>query len=281
VEDRKRWNETPGLGEARAASASAGEVQDFDELVAIVAALRGEPGCPWDRAQTEASLRPYLLEEVHEVLDAIDRADDDGLKKELGDLLFLVVLLSRIGEQRGAFDLSAVIAGICRKMVARHPHVFDPNHVNTADEGGLPAWEARKAKEKPGGSALDGVPSALPALLRAHRITEKASRVGFDWPDAVSVRRKVDEELHELDEAMVSGDADHIAEELGDVLFSLVNLGRFLPVGAEDALRLATGKFERRFRAIEAGLAADGLSVHDVGVDVLEARWQKVKEGGG
>jgi ATP diphosphatase len=252
-------------------------VDRFDDLVRIVAALRGEGGCPWDRAQTEETLRPYLLEEAHEVLDAIDRADDGDLKKELGDLLFLVTMLARMASERGAFGLVDVVDGIAKKMVTRHPHVFDPNHVKTADEGGIPAWEARKAKERTAGSALDGVPAALPALLRAHRITEKASVVGFDWPDAASVRTKLAEEISELDEALASGDAAEIAAEYGDVLFTLVNLGRFLPVTSEDALRAATAKFERRFRAVESGLRADGRTVHDVDLDELERRWQAVK----
>jgi MazG family protein len=163
--------------------------------------------------------------------------------------------------------------------VVRHPHVFDPAHVHGADEGSVEAWEARKARERleSGGSALDGVPDALPALLRAHRVSEKAGAVGFDWPDAPSVRAKLDEELRELDEAMAEGDPDHIGEELGDLLFAIVNLGRHLPVSAEDALRMATRKFERRFRAVERGLAAEGRTVHDASTDELEARWQAAK----
>lgn len=249
----------------------------FDELVRIVAALRGEGGCPWDRAQTPETMRPYVLEECHEVLDAIDRGEIADLKKELGDLLFQVVLLARMAEEQGAFGLPDVLDGINHKMISRHPHVFDPDHVATGEEGGVQAWEARKAKERGGGSALDGVPKALPSLLRAHRITEKASRVGFDWPDRQGVRRKLDEELAELDAALGSEDEAAVAEELGDVLFTLVNLGRFLPVGAEEALRMATSKFERRFRAIESDLQAEGKSVHELDLDALEARWQGVK----
>lgn len=249
----------------------------FDDLVGIVARLRGEGGCPWDRAQTERSLRPYLTEEVYEALGAIDRADDAELKRELGDLLFLVVLLARIAEERGAFALADVAGCVARKMIDRHPHVFDPNHVPTGTDGELQAWEARKSRERATGSALDGVPDALPALLRAHRIGEKASKVGFDWPDAASVRRKVDEELNELDVALASGEESAIADEFGDVLFSLVNLGRFLPAGAEDALRGATNKFERRFRAVEDDLRAEGLTIHEVDPAELEARWVRVK----
>lgn len=251
----------------------------FDALVEVVARLRGEGGCPWDRAQTLETLRPYVLEEAFEVVEAIDARDPAELRKELGDLLFQVVILSRIAAEQGDFTIAQVVAGVARKMVARHPHVFDPAHVHVRDEGSVAAWEARKARERlaTGGSALDGVPDALPGLLRAHRVSEKAGAVGFDWPDAPSVRAKIDEELAELDEAMADGDPDHIGEELGDLLFAVVNLGRHLPVSAEDALRMATRKFERRFRAVERRLAAEGRTVHDADPAELERLWQAAK----
>lgn len=251
----------------------------FDELVAIVARLRGEGGCPWDRAQTPTTLRPYVLEEAYEVLDAIDRDEPAELRRELGDLLFQIVLLARMCEESGHFTLDDVLADINAKMIRRHPHVFDPDHEHTGDEGDVTSWEARKARERdPSRSALDGVPLALPALLRAHRISEKAGRVGFDWPDAPSVRKKVDEELAELDEAMATGDPGAVTEEFGDLLFTLVNLGRHLPVGAEEALRAATAKFTRRFRALERSLADEGRNVHDTDAATLEARWQALKD---
>jgi len=254
-------------------------VRGMQDLVGIVARLRGDGGCPWDRAQTPETLRPYVLEEAYEVLEAIDHGADAELKKELGDLLFQVVLLARMAEERGAFDLSDVIAAISAKMVRRHPHVFDPDHVADGTEGEVAAWEARKATERPAEhSALDGVPAALPALLRAHRISEKASRVGFDWPDRSGVRAKVDEELAELDEALAEGNDAAIGEEYGDLLFALVNLGRFLPVPSEDALRNATAKFEGRFRTVESLLAADGRTVHGTDPDTLEAYWRRAKE---
>jgi len=252
----------------------------FDDLVAIVARLRAEGGCDWDRAQTPQSLRPYLLEEAFESLDAIDRSDDAAQRQEFGDLVFLAVMLSQMAQERGAFSIHDVIDGASEKMIRRHPHVFDPNFVRTGKDGDLPAWEARKAKERPSQeSALDGVPKGLPALLRGHRISEKVSRVGFDWPDRASVLVKVEEELDELKEAMANDNPEAIGEEFGDLLFSLVNLGRFLPTSAEDALRKAIGKFEKRFRAVEASLQADGLSVHEVGAPELESRWQRVKAG--
>jgi MazG family protein len=253
-------------------------VGGFDELVAIAARLRGKGGCPWDRAQTLASMRPYLLEEAYEVLAAIDRADREDLEKELGDLLFTAALIARIAEEAGWFDVEGALRRVNRKMVDRHPHVFDPAHRSDGTEGDVQAWEARKARERLGrGSALDGVPNALPALLRAHRVSEKAGKVGFDWPDAAGVRAKLDEELAELDAAIASGDPMEIGEELGDVLFTLVNLGRHLPVAAEDALRMATDKFGARFRALEQDLGAEGKTVYEVDPQELEARWAAVK----
>jgi ATP diphosphatase len=255
-------------------------VGSFDDLVQVVVRLRSEEGCPWDRAQTWASMRPYILEEAHEVVAAIDRHDVTDLRKELGDVLFQLVLLAQMAKEQGDFDIEDVAAAITEKMIRRHPHVFDPQHERSSADSGIAAWEARKAKERTG-SALDGVPEALPALLRAHRVSEKASRVGFDWPDAASVRKKVTEELAELDEAMASGEAAAIEEELGDLLFALVNLGRHLPVTAEDALRVATAKFETRFRKVEARLAAQGRTVYEVGLEELEEHWQAAKREAG
>jgi len=256
-------------------------LEAFRQLVAIVARLRGEQGCPWDRAQTSQSLRPYLLEEVYEVLEALDAGDDASLRKELGDVLFQLALLTRIAEERGAFTMDDVIERINDKMVTRHPHVFDPAHQSEQDEGSIAAWEARKAKERSAdSSALDGVPTHLPALLRAHRVAEKASAVGFDWPDAAGVREKLTEELGELDQALASGDADAIGEELGDVLFTLVNLGRHLPHSAEDALRTATSRFESRFRRFEQALRQQGLASDALDPVALDALWRAVKHPG-
>ena len=250
----------------------------IDELVNVVARLRGEGGCPWDLAQTPSTMRPYILEETYEVLEAIDRGNDAELAKELGDMLFHIVMLSQMGSEREAFDLDSVAARITEKMIRRHPHVFDPDYVAQEDEGGIAAWEARKAKERDASaSALDGVPSALPSLLRAHRVSEKASGVGFDWPDLSGVRDKVREETAELHEALDSGDPQAITEELGDVLFSLVNLGRFLEVGAEDALRQATTRFEERFMRLEATLTESGRTIHDTDAETLESIWRAVK----
>jgi MazG family protein len=249
-------------------------VDAFDELAAVVARLRRE--CPWDRAQTAESLRPYVLEEAYEVVSAIDAGEAAALRKELGDVLFQVLLLARIAEDGGLFSLEDVIRGATEKMVRRHPHVFDPAHVATEEDVGIQAWERRKVGEHRG-SVLDGVPDALPSLLRAHRVSEKAGRVGFDWPDLPSVRAKVDEELAELDEAIARGAPSEIGEELGDLLFALVNLGRRLPVSAEDALRMATTKFERRFREVELRVSEIGRTVFDVDLEELERHWTAVK----
>lgn len=248
----------------------------FSELVRIVATLRSEGGCEWDRAQTEKSMRPFILEESYEVLDAIDRGDDADLAKELGDVLFQVVLVARMAEERGAFDLEDVIGGLNQKMIRRHPHVYDPTHKGGG--GGLAGWESRKASERAvGSSALDGVPRALPGLLRAHRVSEKAAAVGFDWPDYAGVRAKLKEEIQELDEAVEGGDSAGITEELGDVLFTLVNLGRHLPTGAEESLREATDRFIARFREVEVRLSAHGARVQDTDPETLEATWRAAK----
>ncbi len=252
----------------------------FDDLVKIVARLRAPDGCPWDRAQTPESLSPYLIEEAYEVVDAIDRQDREALKKELGDVAFLVVLISRIAEEAHWFELPDVLQGITEKMIRRHPHVFDPDFDAESEEAtGIGAWERRKARERPPDeSVLQGIPRGMPALLRAHRVSDKAAAVGFDWPDRASVREKVAEELQELDEALAEDESAHMTEEYGDLLFTLVNLGRHLPVGAEEALRAATAKFEARFRRLEASIRAEGGSIRDIDAHELEARWQALKE---
>ncbi len=256
----------------------------LQDLVQIVARLRGDDGCPWDRAQTPGSMRPYLLEEAYEVLHALDADDAPEIEGELGDLLFIIALLAQMGEAQGRWSLEGALQRVSHKMIVRHPHVFAPADAagpteDRAASGGLAAWEARKAKERPrGSSALDGVPGDLPALLRAHRVSEKAATVGFDWPNAAGVREKLTEEIAELDEAITSGAPDAIGEELGDVLFTLVNLGRHLPGGAETALRMAVSRFEVRFRALEHALAAGGTAVAAAPADTVEREWREVKE---
>jgi ATP diphosphatase len=239
------------------------------DLAAIMARLRDpERGCPWDVEQDFASIAPYTIEEAYEVADAIARGDMPGLADELGDLLLQVVFHSRMAQEAGHFALADVVAGICAKMIRRHPHVF-------GDGAPSPGWEAIKAAERaerePDPSALAGVALALPALLRAEKLQKRAARTGFDWPDVTGVRAKIDEELAEV---AAAPDAAAREEEVGDLLFAVVNLARHLGVDPETALRGANAKFERRFRAMEdrAGTDFPALSL-----DEKEALWQAVK----
>lgn len=249
----------------------------IDRLVAIMARLRDpERGCDWDKVQTFATIAPYTIEEAYEVADAIARCDLDELKDELGDLLLQVVFHSRIAEEAGAFALRDVVAAISDKMERRHPHIFGPD----ANGGGPVLWEQikaaeRGAKSKSGAKSgtLDGVALGLPALLRAEKLQKRAARVGFDWPDASGARAKIDEELAEVEAA---SDSER-AEEIGDLLFSVVNWARHQGVDPEAALRAANAKFEQRFRTMEAeaGDAFAGLSLDD-----KEALWVRAKVAG-
>ncbi len=256
--------------------AKAGTGTDIGALVAIMARLRDrETGCPWDLAQDFASIAPYTIEEAHEVADAIDRGDWKDLKEELGDLLLQVVFHARMAEEAGHFTLAEVVEAIVSKMVRRHPHVFGDGAANDA-EGVRLQWEEIKAKEKPRTSALDGVAKALPALMRAQKISERAARKGFDWPDAQGARTKILEELAELDEAidqeldedprLDGADGDGVVssvEEAGDLLFAAANYLRKLGIDSESALRLATAKFERRFRTIETEPGFEALPLEE------------------
>ncbi len=253
-------------------------MSSVDQLRDVVARLRAE--CPWDRAQDLRTMRPYLLEEAHEVLGALDALADGGtmeeLRGELGDLLFQVYFLARLAEEQGAFDIEAVAEAIVTKMIERHPHVYG-TEAATDVAGTIGAWEARKAARRKGGSRVDGVPVSLPALLRAHRVGEKVAHVGFDWPDLGGVLAKIDEERAELEEAIASGDPARIRHEYGDLLLATASLGRFLGVAGEDALREANARFEGRFRRVEASAAAAGVAMEEAGLDRLEAWWQEAK----
>ncbi|MGK6319886.1 nucleoside triphosphate pyrophosphohydrolase [Sphingomonas sp. DT-204] len=244
----------------------------IERLVAIMARLRDpEHGCEWDVAQTFATIAPYTIEEAYEVADAIARADMADLKDELGDLLLQVVFHSRIAEEAGLFDLQDVVTAISDKMERRHPHIF-----GDLAEGGHHLWEAIKAEEraaKPDASALAGIAIGLPALARAEKLQKRAARTGFDWPDPAGARAKIDEELAEV-EATAPEDQ---AEEIGDLLFAVVNWARKLGIDPEAALRYANAKFERRFRAMEAEA---GAAFPTLGLDRQEALWQKVKQAG-
>lgn len=252
----------------------------FQQLLDIMARLRGADGCPWDREQTRSSLKPFLLEEAYEVLEAIEDGDESHLAEELGDVLLQVVFHAQIGAEDGTFDMAEVLRRLNDKLTRRHPHVFGDARAATAGDV-LRQWELLKVRESEQAgrrrSLVDGVPRALPALLRAQRTQGKAARVRFDWPDAAAALDKVEEELREAREAMAGGDPARVREELGDVLFSTVNAARLAAVDAEDALHSAIEKFRERFGAMEAALAAQGKSVTTVDPDELERSWQTAK----
>jgi MazG family protein len=261
----------------------------LDRLLEIMARLRSPAGCPWDLQQDLDSLRPYLLEETFEVLEALDAKDLDGLRQELGDLLFQIVFQARIAEERGAFNMADVVAGIADKLTRRHPHVFgDKAGDETGDQKGSSVpeverqWAELKRRERidsgrPQPSALDGVPKQAPALVRAERIGEKASSEGFDWPALGGVREKLREELAELDGAIESGERPRVQEELGDVLFTICNLARWLKTPAEDALRESARRFESRFRHVEVQLAKRGERLRDVDPAEADRLWREAK----
>ena len=255
----------------------------FVGLVKIMARLRGEGGCPWDREQTPETIKPYLIEETYEVLEAIDEQDPEKLKEELGDLMLQVVFHARMAEETGAFAIGDVLAAINDKLIRRHPHVFGDRKAETAQEV-LFNWEqikqTERRPEKGQASLLDGVPREMPALLRAHRLQEKASRVGFDWKEAQEVFRKVEEELAELRAAMEGQAEDRVEAELGDLLFALVNLSRFLAVNPEEALRKTIARFIARFRYIEEELARRGRSLRQATLEEMDALWAEAKERG-
>jgi tetrapyrrole methylase family protein/MazG family protein len=254
--------------------------------VDLVACLRGENGCPWDREQTRETLKPMLIEEAYEVLEALDSPNPKDLREELGDLLFQVVFHAQIARERGEFDLGEVIDRLHEKMMRRHPHVFGNADLRTAEDV-LKNWEDIKAGEKgvpspslPGSekSLLDGIPSQLPALHEAHQITAKASRVGFDWPDLGSILQKLQEESAELADANRVRDADHVAQEVGDLLFVAVNIARFLGIDPETALRRSNRKFHRRFRYLESKIKAQGRELRDASLMEMDAFWNEAKQ---
>lgn len=247
------------------------------QALAVMDRLRGEGGCPWDRAQTHASLKPFLVEETFELLEQLDRGDPDKVKEELGDVLFQVLFHARLAQEEGRWDLGDVARTLSSKLVRRHPHVFAPR----AEDAGKTAdaivteWDEHKRREGRR-SALEGVPRALPALLRAQRVQEKAARVGFDWSDLQGPLDKLDEELREVRERLEQGDREGVAREMGDLAFSYVNLARHLQVTAEDALRLATDTFERRFRRVEA-LAGGDLKARGLSLAEMDRLWEQAK----
>jgi MazG family protein len=283
-----------------------GQTPDLDnllpalgELCSVVATLRGPDGCPWDREQTLESIKPYTLEETYELLEAIDSGDDTAIVEELGDLLLQVVLDAQIGADEGRFGLVEVVEGVTKKLIDRHPHVFGDTVAETA-EAVRRNWDAAKAVEKQRESVMDGLPLAMPALARASRISGRAARVGYDFPDRLMLFDKLKEELQELADELFEGgvvpevdagvgvevvedqgleDAvrDRVEEELGDVLFVLTNIARRWGVNAEEALRRSTRKFDRRFRAIETGLVERGTDVQRASLVEMEEVYQAAK----
>ena len=265
---------------------------DIRRLLDIMAKLRNpDGGCPWDLEQSFETIVPYTIEEAYEVADAIENGDMERLQDELGDLLFQVVFYAQMAHESGGFDFSDVVAGVSEKMIRRHPHVFGNTEVADADSQTI-AWETHKAKEREGradaegrqASVLDDVARGLPALLRAHKLQRRAARVGFDWTDMADVESKIDEEIAELREAVSTvrtreenHRSDAIAEEFGDVLFSLVNFARHLSVEPETALRDANVKFERRFRGIESEMTAAGRDLNQVSLTEYDKAWERAK----
>ena len=253
----------------------------FAKLCEIVARLRAPGGCPWDREQTHQSLLPPLIEEAYEVASAIRASDDANLREELGDLVLLAVMHAEIARESGRFDIEQVLEEVTAKLVRRHPHVFATSQVRDA-EGVVRQWETIKHGEKKGGDShyLADLPAAFPALMRAQKAQKKAARVHFDWTDLADVVAKVDEELAETKEAIGANDQTRIADEVGDLLFAVVNLARKSGLDAESVLQAATDKFVSRFHRVEEELRARGKKLGDVGLEELDQIWNAVKTPG-
>ena len=261
----------------------------FDKLVEIMATLRGPDGCPWDKQQDFNSLKPMLVEEVYEVLEAVENNDSEGLSEELGDLLLHVVFHAQLGQESGQFDIDTVIGKISDKLVRRHPHVFGSETASTPEEV-IKNWEAIKAQEKAEKlknrtpeqrSLLEGIPSKLPAIHEAHQISSRAARVGFDWPDVNGIFDKLQEEVRELKEVISSSGSekkrDRLEDEIGDMLVVIVNIARYLKIDSESALKRANRKFKSRFQFMEKELAGQGKTLDQTSLDEMEALWQKAK----
>ena len=263
---------------------SLGSGSRYDQLFELVKRLRGENGCPWDREQTPESIHPHLVEEAYELLEAIESGDRKGACEELGDVLFHVFFLARIFEESEAFTMAEVIQGIIDKMVRRHPHVFGETSRVSNTEEVRSQWQRIKAQEKEYAqkadvSLLDGVPKELPALMRAYRLGQRASKVGFDWSDPYEVLEKVVEELKELQEVLEADpSSSEVSEEFGDLLFSMVNLARAIKVHPETALWAATSKFVRRFKFVEDTLRRQGRSIDSASLAEMDEIWEASKK---
>ena len=243
----------------------------------IIEKLRGPDGCPWDREQTHESLLPYFIEEAYEVIEGVEAGDINSLKEELGDMLLHIVFQANIAEQNNEFTIEDSLNHVNEKLIRRHPHVFGDKKADAAFHA-KQNWELQKHKEKKRESRLDGVPDSLPALTRAQRLQEKASYTGFDWKKIEDVWAKIHEEIQELKEAQENGDKSHIEEEIGDTIFSFVNLARFLNLSAEAALRKTNRKFTTRFKAVEEELKKRGKDVEESNLDEMDEIWNMVKK---
>jgi len=251
---------------------------NLNKLIKIMERLRGPNGCPWDREQTLKSITPFIIEEAYEVVEAIDEKSYALLKEEVGDLLHQIVFICQLTKEKGKFDINDAINSSVEKMIRRHPHVFGNEKAVTPKEA-LKRWEKMKKKEgKAKRGFLSDVPEHLPALLRAHKVSEKAARIGFDWQDIKQVFEKVAEEMDEFKEALKNRDAREMESELGDLLFALVNVGRFIEVNPEDALRKTVGRFISRFHYIERALSKKGKDLGSASLNEMEKLWESAKK---
>ena len=253
--------------------------RSFDELVELMTRLRAPGGCPWDRKQTLPDLKPYVIEEAYEVVDAIDRDDRRALAEEVGDMLLEAVFIAEITREEGTFDIYDSITSIHDKLVRRHPHVFGEVEARDAEQV-VVNWEKLKSEERKAEnkSVLAGVPQSMPALLKASRLTEKAARVGFDWRRTDDVFAKLDEEIGELREAVAAGDSAAIHDEIGDLLFTIANIARKVNVNAEEALQSTNRKFMRRFEWMESHVRADGRNLDQLALEEMDGLWERAKE---
>lgn len=251
--------------------------KDFQDLVELIRKLRDEDGCPWDKEQTHESLKPYLVEETYEVIDAIDSKDAVRLKEELGDLLFQVLFHSQIAREKKEFGITDVIRACLEKMTSRHPHVFGEERLKTAEEV-IKIWHKLKVAEGKEGSVLGSLPRHLPALQKAQKVQKKASRVGFDWERAEDVISKIEEELEEVKAAMDQGRQETVEEEIGDLLFAVANLSRFLKINPEEALHKTIEKFVDRFKRVEAELVSRGKDIEHCTLEEMDMIWDAIKK---
>ncbi len=251
---------------------------DLQELLKIMEKLRSEEGCPWDKEQTRESLKPFIIEEAYELIEAISVNDSEKIKEELGDLLFQIVFQSQIAKEKKEFEIPDIIETIGKKMITRHPHVFGAVSSITTEEV-LSHWEEQKRREgKLRESILEGIPEALPSLLRAHRLQDRAARVGFDWEKVEDVLNKLDEEIGELKDAVKIKKQNEIEDEIGDIFFMLVNISRFVGISPEDALRKTISKFISRFRYIEMNAADHGRKLAEMTLEEMDKLWEEAKE---